>query len=105
MSVIMPICCFDYRMKQLNQAAGQATEVAKALVCPLQRDVEQLKRDVDEIWDILKYPKRHVMRDMNEIRQPSKTNTSASIISYSSQCFTYAGMFCDCSSISKQILR
>ena len=57
---------FVYMMKQLNQAAGQTTEAAKALVCPLQRDVEQLKRDIGEIWEILKQPNRHVMRDMNQ---------------------------------------
>ena len=67
-------------MFQFNQAADQTTEAAKALACPLQRDVEQLKRDVDEIWDILKQPKRHIMRDVNEIRQPSQKNTGALMV-------------------------
>ena len=78
-----------------SQAANQTAEDAKGLVCPLQSDVEQLKRDVGDIWEILKEPKRHVMREVNEIRQPSQIYTGASIVSYTSQCFTYAGMLCD----------
>jgi len=56
------------RMFQFNQAADQTAEATKALLCHSQTDVEQLKRDVGEIWEILRQPKRHVMRDVNEIR-------------------------------------
>ena len=84
-----------FRMFQFRRAADQTAEDAKGLVWHLQRDVDQLKRDVGEIWEILKKPKRHVIREVNEIRQPSHIYTGASIVSYSSQCFTYAGMFCD----------
>ena len=88
------------RMFQFSEEADQTAEAAKATVCPLQRDVEQLKRDVGEIWAILKQPKRRVVREVNEMQQPSQTHTGASIVSHSSQCFTYAGMFGDCYSIS-----
>ena len=84
-----------FRMFQFKQAADQTAVVTKGLVCHLQRDVKELKRDVGEIWEILKQPKRPVMREVNETRQPSQRYTGASIVSYSSQCFTYAGMFCD----------
>ena len=84
-----------FRMYQFRRAADETAESTKALVCHLQRDVEELKRDVGEIWEILKQPKRPVMREVNETRQPSQIYTGASIVSYSSQCFTYAGMFFD----------
>ena len=87
-------------MIRLNQAADQTSETAKAMVCPLQRDVEQLKRDVGEIWEILKQPKRHVLREVDEIQQASHTYTGAFIVSYNNKCFTYAAMFCGCSSKS-----
>jgi len=82
-------------MIQFNQAAGHTAETAKALVCPLQSDVEQLKRDVSEIWEILKQPKRVVLNKVNEIRPPSQKHTGALIVSYNNKCITYAGMFCD----------
>ena len=78
MNVAMSICSgFFLRMIHLNQAVGQPTEVAKALVCPLQRDVEQLKRDVSEIREILKQSKRHDLRE------------GAFIVSHNNKCFTY----------------
>ena len=87
-------------MIPFNQAADQTSEAAKALVCPLQRDVEQLKRDVGEIWEIIKKRTPHVLREVNEIRQLSQKYTGAFSVSYNNKCFTYAGMFCDCSSTS-----
>ena len=93
-----------FRMIQFNQAAGQATEAAKALVCPLQREVEQLQRDVSEIREILKQDKRHDLSEVNEGRPPSQKYTGAFIVSHNNKCFTYAGMFCECS-IRIQILR
>ena len=73
------ICSFFFRMIPFNQAADQTSEAAKALVCPLQRDVEQLKRDVGDIWEILKKRKPHGLREVNEIRQPSQKYTGAFI--------------------------
>ena len=84
-------CCnanmivFFCRMIKFKQAAGQTTEAAKALVCPLQRDVEQLKRDVSEIREILKQRKRHVLREVNEVRPPSRRYTGAFILSYNNK--------------------
>ena len=104
MSVAMPICFFLSRMIRLNQAVDQTSEAAKALVCPLQRDVEQLKRDVSEIREILKQPTRHVLREVNEIQQASHTYTGAFIVSYNNKCFTYAAMFCRYSSKATTIM-
>ena len=92
-------------MLQFNQEADRTSEAAKALVCPLREDVEQLQRDVSEIREILKQDKRHDLREVNEVRPPSQRYTGAFIVSHNNTCFTYAGMFCDSSSKSKQILR